>query len=58
MCNVKNIIKGIKRNSAVEGFEPWTSVFSDLDKQNEQLTQKAKSSCALEEEKCADMVLN
>ena len=40
------------------GFEPWTSEFSDLDKQNDHLTQKAKSSCALEEEKCVGMVLN
>ena len=44
--------------SAVAGFEPWTSVFSDLDKQNDHFTQKAKSSCALEEENCVGMVLN
>jgi len=44
--------------SAVAGFEPWTSVFSALDKQNDHLTQKAKSSCALEKEICVGMVLN
>ena len=40
------------------GFEPWTSVFSDFDKQNDHSTQKAKSSFALEEGKCVGMVLN
>ena len=40
------------------GFEPWTSVFSDLDKQNDHLTQKAKSSYALVKEKCVGMILN
>ena len=37
---------------------PGPLYFSDLDKQNDHLTQKAKASCAQKKEKCVGMVLN